>query len=74
MRSLQSLAVTVWFAVRALDIGLPDLVLVAGLCLLAVGLRAIYPPLAYIIPGAILVWLAIPPRPPAPPPPRRRLR
>jgi hypothetical protein len=40
-----------------------ELVFFAGLLLLAGGFGLVYLPAAFIVPGAILTWLAIPPAP-----------
>jgi hypothetical protein len=41
-----------------------DVLLLAGLGLVAVGLWEVSPAAALAVPGVILVWLAVPPRPP----------
>jgi hypothetical protein len=40
-----------------------DLTLLIGLWLIYVGCRQIYPAFAFAIPGAVLVWVALPSRP-----------
>jgi hypothetical protein len=40
---------------------LRDVVMATGLALVAYGLSLISTPAAFIVPGVILVWLAIPP-------------
>ena len=49
---------------RGLAASVRELVLVVGLLLLSTGLAQIYRPAAFIVPGAILIWLAIPPAQP----------
>jgi len=42
---------------------LREILFVIGLGLTSVGVARIYAPLGVIVPGVILMWLAIPPRP-----------
>lgn len=51
-----------WMAFFVANV-LRPLVFVIGLLLTCVGLAQVYPPAAWVVPGALLVWLAIPPRP-----------
>jgi len=43
----------------AANVDARDLVLAAGLCLLAVGLYQVFPPAAFIVPGAVLTYVAV---------------
>lgn len=54
-------AAALWFSN---NIGARELVLVAGLALVAFGLAQLSTAAALIVPGAILVYLAIPPATP----------
>ncbi|MGE0460911.1 MAG: hypothetical protein AB7Q16_06040 [Vicinamibacterales bacterium] len=49
----------------AREVGRDELFLAAGLGLLGYGLSLTpWPPVAFIVPGAVLVWMALPPRRP----------
>ena len=56
----------------ASEIGRDEVVLFAGLALTAYGCWLVWPPAAYLVPGLVLVWMALPSRtafierPPAP--------
>ena len=43
----------------AANVDARDIVLIVGLGLLAVGLYQVFPPAAYIVPGAILTYVAV---------------
>lgn len=45
------------------SIGVDDVLLVIGVALLAYGAGLIYQPAGYLVPGAVLVWIALPPKP-----------
>jgi hypothetical protein len=74
--SARTLANVAWRVVLA--IGLAEAGLAIGLVLLAVGLREVYPPASWIVPGLVLVWMNLPTRhrfvQPPPRPVRRRRR
>lgn len=56
-----------WFSEIAAPVvaaNVRELVFALGLVLLAAGAALVYPPAGLIVPGAILVWLAIPPATP----------
>ena len=48
----------------ASQVGFAEIILVYGLVLIAYGLWEVSRPAALAIPGFVLVWLALPPRPP----------
>jgi hypothetical protein len=58
-------------------IGRDELLLTSGLTALAVGCYQVWPPAAWLVPGAIVTWMALPSRtpflmrPPVEPPARR---
>ena len=45
-------------------IGLDDAIVLAGIALIAVGCWEAYRPASFIVPGILLVWYALPTRPP----------
>lgn len=44
-------------------IGKDEVALVAGMALVAFGLWDVWRPGAFIVPGAVIVWIVVPPRP-----------
>lgn len=46
------------------QVGQRELVVIVGLALIAMGLREVSTAAAFAVPGAVLVWMAIPSRPP----------
>lgn len=51
-----------WGAAVSAVIGLDELLLVVGLALLAYGFWLTWSPGAFLVPGAVLVWIALPSR------------
>lgn len=51
----------IWRTVAAV-VGLDEVVLLLGLGLIAVGFWGFWPPGAFLCPGALLVWVALPSR------------
>lgn len=49
--------------VAAKEIGADGALLSTGLSLLGYGAYLIYPPAGFIVPGLVLVWIAVPTRP-----------
>jgi len=53
------------------EVGLQELLVLTGLVLLGAGLWQVSPAAGLAVPGAVLVWAALPQRPPFVTPPRR---
>lgn len=45
-------------------VGPKEVCLLSGLALLSWGCALIWSPAGFVVPGSILVWMALPPRPP----------
>lgn len=61
LKTLKALAVRVGALLLA---NVREVIFLVGLSLIAGGLALVFVPVALIVPGSILVWLAIPPRNP----------